>query len=212
MEIDPELLLNAYAAGVFPMADSRDGEILWYEALKRGVIEFDKLRISRSLAKVIRSRRFFVTYNRAFDDVISACAEREETWISYDIETSYRRLHDLGFAHSIEVWEGDRLVGGLYGVALGGAFFGESMFHRVTDASKVALVYLVGHLEQRGFLLLDTQFITPHLVSLGAVEIEREEYHQRLTRALALDSRFHSAGEPAGLLEHPDLRGIPGGA
>ncbi len=207
MEIDPEILLNAYAAGVFPMAESREGEILWYEALRRGVIELDKLRISRSLSKVIRDRQFDVTYNRAFPDVIAACAERDETWISRELESSYIRLHELGFAHSVEVWRDGSLAGGLYGVSLRGAFFGESMFHRVTDASKVALVYLVSHLRDRGFLLLDTQFVTPHLVSLGAVEIDREEYHRRLGRALRVDTTFHASDTPTGLFSKPSLLG-----
>lgn len=198
MELDPELLLQGYATGIFPMADSRDGEVHWYEALRRGVIDFDKLRISRSLAKAIRSRRFLVTYNRAFSEVISACAEREETWISHELEQSYLCLHDAGFAHSVETWENGLLVGGLYGVALGGAFFGESMFHRATDASKVALVYLVAHLRQRHFLLLDTQFTTPHLESLGATEIERDEYLLRLRSALRIRTTFYPKEGRAG--------------
>lgn len=198
MEIDPELLLKGYAAGIFPMADSRDGEIHWYEALRRGIIESDKLYISRSLAKVIREHRFRITYNQAFRDVIDACAGRTDTWISHDLEKSYCKLHEAGFAHSIEAWEGESLVGGLYGVSLAGAFFGESMFHRMTDASKVALVYLVAHLKVRGFLLLDTQFVTPHLASLGAIEIAREDYLRRLKRALRSNVLFHDINRPSG--------------
>lgn len=189
--LTPEILIAAYCQGIFPMASDRAGEIDWFEPQKRGVLDFDNLRISRSLAKVVESGQYTITIDRDFPAVINFCATlRDETWISHEIERAYNRLHLLGLAHSVEAWEGDYLAGGLYGVALGGAFFGESMFHRRRDASKAALVYLVRHLKSCGFLLLDTQYLTPHLESLGAVEIPREDYLRRLHQALALPDLF----------------------
>jgi leucyl/phenylalanyl-tRNA--protein transferase len=187
--IDPDLLLRAYSVGVFPMADSRDAEdIYWVEPKKRGVLPLDRFHLSRSLAKTIRSDRFAVTADRAFDAVVAGCAEsrpeRPETWISHPIAEAYAVLHDRGHAHSIEAWEGDALVGGLYGVTLGAAFFGESMFSRATDASKVAIAHLVARLRIGGFRLLDCQFITDHLASLGAIEIDRDDYIGLLDVAL----------------------------
>lgn len=191
MKLTPELLLAAYSQGVFPMADARDGEIGWFMPESRGVLELDRLKISRSLAKVVDSGIYTITVNTAFASVINLCAAlREETWISHEIEKAYIELHHLGYAHSVEVWQDELLVGGLYGVSIGGAFFGESMFHKRRDASKVALVYLVRRLQERGFVLLDTQYITSHLASLGAIEIPREEYMLRLELALNVHTSF----------------------
>ncbi len=183
-ELGAETLLAAYAAGIFPMADDH-GRILWFAPDPRAIIELDALQISRSLRTVIKRGVFEVTINRAFTKVIKACAERKEgTWISSDIREAYRRLHRLGFGHSVEAWKDGELAGGLYGVALGGAFFGESMFHHVSDASKVALVWLVERMRERGFVLLDVQFMTEHLCRFGAVEIPRVEYERRLGEAV----------------------------
>jgi len=187
--LDPRLLLQGYANGIFPMADSRDAEdLFWVEPRQRAVIPLPKFHMSRSLRKVIRSGRFTVTRDRAFADVIAACAEREETWINAELEAAMIALHGSGHAHSIEVWEagssGTALVGGLYGVKLGRAFFGESMFSRTTDASKVALAWLVARLRVGNFSLLDCQFMTEHLASLGAVTIPREAYVALLSAAL----------------------------
>lgn len=186
--LDPALLLKAYAAGIFPMADGRDApEIYWVEPRKRGVLPLDGFRLSRSLAKTLRSERYETTADRAFEDVVRLCAEEAEnrpsTWINRQIEASVALLHASGHAHSIETWENGVLVGGLYGVRLGRAFFGESMFSRATDASKVALAHLVARLRAGGFTLLDCQFITPHLASLGAIEIDRADYLAALVSA-----------------------------
>lgn len=187
--LDPVLLLKAYAAGIFPMADGRDAaEVYWVEPRKRGVLPLDGFRLSRSLAKTLRSGRFETTADRAFGDVVRMCAEqaadRPSTWINHQIEASVALLHAGGHAHSIETWENGKLVGGLYGVKLGRAFFGESMFSRATDASKVALAHLVARLRAGGFTLLDCQFITPHLASLGAIEIDRSDYLAALVSAV----------------------------
>jgi len=189
--LDPRLLLQGYAMGIFPMADSRDGRrIRWYAPDPRAVFPLDTFHVPRSLRRTLRKSEFEVTVDVDFPGVIQACAGREETWISAEIERAYTELHRLGLAHSVETWRQGRLVGGLYGVALGGAFFGESMFSRETDASKVALVALVEHLRARGFALLDTQFLTEHLARFGAVEIPRAEYERRLAEALRLPCRF----------------------
>ena len=187
--LDPVLLLKAYAAGIFPMADGRDAaEVYWVEPRKRGVLPLDGFKLSRSLAKTLRSGRFETTADRAFGDVVLLCAEEAEdrpsTWINHQIEASVALLHASGHAHSIETWEDGELVGGLYGVRLGRAFFGESMFSRATDASKVALAHLVVRLRAGGFTLLDCQFITPHLASLGAIEIDRADYLAALVSAV----------------------------
>lgn len=187
--LDPVLLLKAYAAGIFPMADGRDApEVYWVEPRKRGVLPLDGFRLSRSLAKTLRSGRLGTTADRAFGDVVRMCAEqaadRPSTWINHQIEASVALLHAGGHAHSIETWENGKLVGGLYGVKLGRAFFGESMFSRATDASKVALAHLVARLRAGGFTLLDCQFITPHLASLGAIEIDRSDYLAALVSAV----------------------------
>ena len=185
-----EVLIRAYASGVFPMADGRDGPIHWYAPDPRAVMPLDAFHVPRSLRQVVRKGTFEVTIDVDFPAVIGACAEREETWISAVIERAYTELHRLGLAHSVETWREGRLAGGLYGVGLGGAFFGESMFSRETDASKVALVALVERLRSRGFVLLDTQFLTPHLARFGAVEIPRRQYERRLAEAIRLPRRF----------------------
>ena len=190
--LTPELLIQAYAAGVFPMSESQtDTEVFWVDPKKRGVFPLDRFHISRSLARRIRRGEFTVTADEDFAGVLDGCADRKETWISGTIARLYLDLHRRGLGHSIEVWEDDQLVGGVYGVALGGAFFGESMFSRRTDASKVALAYLVSRLRAGGFVLFDTQFLTPHLASLGAVEISRTEYRKRLSEALNVRGDFH---------------------
>lgn len=188
--LDLNTLLKAYAIGVFPMADDRNApDVYWVEPRKRGILPLDGFHLSRSLRKTIRSDRFETTLNSAFPDVLKACAEATEdrpgTWINSQIEEAVLRLHTLGYAHSIETWFEGRLVGGLYGISLGRAFFGESMFSRMTDASKVALAHLVARLRVGGFMLLDCQFQTPHLQSLGAIEISREDYSVALSAALS---------------------------
>jgi leucyl/phenylalanyl-tRNA--protein transferase len=189
--IDPALLVRAYRKGLFPMA-LEDGEIGWFSPDPRGILPIDTFHVPGRLARLVRQAPYAITIDRAFEDVMRACAERprEGTWISEEIVESYAALHRLGLAHSAEVWSGEELVGGLYGVHLGGAFFGESMFHRATDASKLALVALVDRLARRGFTLLDTQWITPHLVQFGAIEIPRAEYLRRLEDALKRDCSF----------------------
>lgn len=183
--IDPDLLLRGYAIGVFPMSDGRDApDVYWVEPKRRAILPLDGFRLSRSLRKTLRSDRFSVTRDRAFADVVARCAERRETWINPAIETSYADLHARGHAHSLEVWQDGELAGGLYGVRLGGAFFGESMFSTETDASKVALAWLVARLRAGGFSLLDCQFMTDHLASLGAVEISQAAYLVLLSSAL----------------------------
>lgn len=201
--ITPDLLLQAYASGIFPMSEGReDEELFWVEPDERGIIPFKNFHASSSLRKTLRKEKFLVTINRAFSEVMEGCAEpgqgRESTWISNRIQDLYCDLNSRGFAHSIECWNGDKLVGGLYGVCLPGAFFGESMFSRERDASKVALVYLIARLIKGGFVLLDTQFVTDHLKKFGAVAIEREEYKQQLHRALEVkDSDFYRLPESA---------------
>ena len=178
------MLLRGYAAGIFPMADSREaGDIFWVEPRSRAIIPLETFHLSRSLAKRVKSGRFAVTRDQAFHEVLLACADREETWINSVIERATLGLHAVGHAHSIECWHDGELVGGLYGVKLGRAFFGESMFSRMTDASKVALAWLVARLKVGHFTLLDCQFMTGHLASLGAVEISQEEYCALLGRA-----------------------------
>lgn len=189
MMIDPAILLQAYSIGVFPMADDRDAaEVYWVEPKQRAILPLDGFHLSRSLAKTIRRDPFRVTANRAFPDLLALCAQpapdRPSTWINREIESAYRHLHAIGYAHSVEVWEGEELVGGLYGVALGRAFFGESMVSRRTDASKVALAWLVARLRFGGFTLLDCQFMTDHLHSMGAVEISQRDYLQLLGAAV----------------------------
>ena len=193
-------LLKCYARGVFPMAESRDDpRIFLLEPDERGVIPLDELAVSRSLAKTVRRDVFHVTVNRCFSSVVRACAEpapgREDTWINAAIESLYSDMHEAGHAHSVECWKDGALVGGLYGVNLGGAFFGESMFSRTTDASKVALVHLVARLKFGGYTLLDTQFITEHLERLGAVTMPRKTYKSVLAQAIEVDANFFALAE-----------------
>jgi leucyl/phenylalanyl-tRNA--protein transferase len=193
MKLSPHLLLNAYSQGVFPMADD-DGTIYWYDPDPRAIIPLEEFHIPRSLARRIRKGGFEIRFDTAFREVMTACAEpvlaREKTWINQEFIEAYTRLHHLGFAHSVETWLDDELAGGLYGVSVRGLFAGESMFSRVTDSSKIALVYLIERLRQGGFCLLDVQFMTPHLKRFGAVEIFRAEYQARLAHALTVDARF----------------------
>jgi len=188
--IDPDFLLLAYCSGFFPMADPRSGEIGWYSPDPRAIFELEEFHVPRSLRLTMKKGRFEIRVNTRFEKVMRECARRDETWISEDLIRSYVELHRLGFAHSVESWAGGSLVGGLYGVAIGGAFFGESMFSRQKDASKVALVHLVERMKARGFELLDTQWITPHLQMFGAKEIPREEYLQRLQKAIKKTCSF----------------------
>jgi leucyl/phenylalanyl-tRNA--protein transferase len=194
--IDPDLLLQAYATGIFPMADSREAqELFWVEPRSRAIIPTDEFRPARSLRRTLRSGRFQVTLDRDFARVINACADREETWINAQIEAAMIDLHRLGKAHSVEVWHGERLVGGLYGVRLGRAFFGESMFSTMTDASKVALAWLIARLRVGGFTLLDCQFMTDHLASLGAVTVSRKAYCALLSVAVGSDATTGAGSE-----------------
>lgn len=200
--LDPAMLLGAYSVGVFPMADSRDAEsIYWVEPRRRAILPLDGFHLSRSLRKTLAGDRFRVTVDCAFDRIVALCAEaaedRPDTWINGAIEVAFARLHALGHAHSVECWDGDRLVGGLYGLALGRAFFGESMVSRATDASKVAIAALVARLRTGGFTLLDCQFMTAHLASLGAVEIDRADYMALLGAALSSVASVPSAGAVA---------------
>jgi leucyl/phenylalanyl-tRNA--protein transferase len=188
--LDPDLLLRAYALGWFPMGTGRRGRIEWFSPDPRGILPLDTFHPPARLMRVVRQARFEVRLDTAFEAVMRACAARDETWITEDILSSYVALHRLGFGHSVETWQEGVLVGGLYGVAIGGAFFGESMFHTATDASKVALVALVERLRTRGYALLDTQWVTPHLVQFGAIEIGRAAYLERLSAALPRGCRF----------------------
>ena len=200
-EITPELMVRAYQAGLFPMAETRSGEKLyWLDPEKRGVLPLDSFHLSRRLRRTVLGGSLRVTSDAAFQAVIAGCAEqapgRDDTWINPEIERLFLALFRMGHAHSVEAWQGDRLVGGLYGVALGGVFFGESMFSRATDASKVALVHLVARLRLGGFRLLDTQFVTSHLAQFGAIEIPREAYKAQLAVAVAVAAHWHAAPEP----------------
>ncbi|HYI41597.1 MAG TPA: leucyl/phenylalanyl-tRNA--protein transferase [Allosphingosinicella sp.] len=204
--IDPDLLLRAYAIGVFPMSDSRDAaEVFWVEPRRRAILPLDRFRLSRSLRKTVRSGEYRITHDTAFAEIVRHCAEREETWINADIEASYGLLHDRGHAHSIECWHEGKLAGGLYGVGLGAAFFGESMFSARRDASKVALAWLVARLKVGGYRLLDCQFMTDHLRSLGAVEVTQEDYLALLESALSVGAPDGS-GDGAG----PGVAGLEG--
>jgi leucyl/phenylalanyl-tRNA--protein transferase len=199
MEITPEVVLKAYACGIFPMAESaEDPALYWLDPEERGIIPLDEFHISARLARTVRSDRFTVTVDRDFDGVLDGCAEpapgRPRTWINARIRLLYRKLHERRHCHSVEVWDGETLAGGLYGVSLGRAFFGESMFHRTRDASKVALVHLVARLRAGGFSLLDTQYVTEHLRTFGAIEIPRWQYHKLLEAALAGEGDFTALG------------------
>lgn len=196
-EITSDILLRAYSIGLFPMAESAEDEnLFWVDPELRGIFPLDGLIVSQSLAKAVRSDRFEVKIDYDFDAVIDACAAsyegRDKTWINRRIRVLYRQLFDMGRVHTVETWADGELVGGLYGVHLGAAFFGESMFHRKSDASKVALVHLVARLARGGFRLLDTQFVTPHLASLGAVEVSKETYRRRLADAMEHLGNFWS--------------------
>lgn len=194
-EITPDLLLKAYASGIFPMSDdASDPELFWVEPNERGILPLDGLIVSRRLARTVRSDRFSVRVDQDFELIIDGCAapkpDRTSTWINARIRLLYGELFKRGYCHTVEVYQDNELVGGLYGVALGGAFFGESMFHRATDASKTALVHLVARLRMGGVSLLDTQFVTGHLETLGAIEILRQDYKQRLKEALKQQGNF----------------------
>ncbi|MGY9005455.1 MAG: leucyl/phenylalanyl-tRNA--protein transferase [Alphaproteobacteria bacterium] len=210
-ELTPEILLRVYASGIFPMAeDADDPTVFWVDPDLRGILPLDGLQVSKSLQRAVNQQRFDVRLDTAFDAVVTACAApgpgRTETWINGEIQRLYSGLFDLGHAHSVECWKPgtpdnggkDELVGGLYGVCLGGAFFGESMFSTATDASKVALCHLVARLRKGGYVLLDTQFVTDHLTSLGAVEITRDAYHLQLEQALLIDAKFYCGALDAG--------------
>lgn len=199
IELTPMLLLRAYAVGIFPMAQSAaDNRLAWFDPDPRGILPLDGFHLPRRLARTIRSGFYRVTADRDFAGVIDGCAEntalRPNTWINYQIRSLCLELHGMGVSHSVEVWDGAALVGGLYGVALGGAFFGESMFSRVRDASKIALAHLVTRLRHCGYQLLDTQFATRHLAQFGAIEIPRAEYRARLARALRSECQFQCPG------------------
>ena len=196
MSLDSQTLLNAYAKGVFPMSDSADDpEIFWVQPKERGIIPLDDFHVPSSLAKTIRQRRFEIRINHSFPDIMRACAEatgdRPSTWINEVIFDAYCELHRIGHAHSVEAWSENKLVGGLYGVTLGGVFFGESMFSRQADASKVCLVILVERLRARGFKLLDTQFTTDHLKRFGAIDVPRKAYEKLLAAALIGNAKFY---------------------
>jgi len=206
-KLTPRLLLMAYASGVFPMAESAESsEIFWFNPERRGVMPLDGLHISHSLRKAMRRPGLKITANQCFSEVMAACADREETWINPEITALYTELHRLGHAHSIEVWQGADLVGGLYGVSLGAAFFGESMYSRQSNASKIALVGLVARLNLGSFKLLDMQFLTPHLASLGGIEIPQAEYQKQLEAALPQKADFYrlKATAPYSLLALSD--------
>ncbi len=195
IRLTSDLLIKAYTAGVFPMAESRNtGDIFWVDPQRRGVLPIDDVHVPRRLRRTVRRNVFEVRVDSAFEEVVRACAEandaRPETWISESIVGAYTELQEMGFAHSVECWQAGAMVGGLYGVTIGGAFFGESMFTRVRDASKVALVHLCARLMAGGFTLLDTQFITDHLEQFGTIEIPRADYHRRLEVAIAIPARF----------------------
>jgi leucyl/phenylalanyl-tRNA--protein transferase len=195
IEITPEVLLKAYACGIFPMAESaEDPALYWIEPEQRGIIPLQGFHVSSRLARTVRATPLTVWVDRDFDAVIDGCAEpgpdRDKTWINARIRKIYRALYDIGHCHTVEVYQGDELVGGLYGVSLGRAFFGESMFHRVRDASKIALVHLVARLRAGGFRLCDTQYVTEHLKTFGAVDVPKKRYHRLLEEALVGDADF----------------------
>lgn len=194
-DVTADMLIRAYSLGAFPMAEARDDPALrWVRPMRRGILPIEGPHVSRSLARRLRRGGLRITTDTAFEAVVAACAARDETWISDGIAALYARLHRQGLAHSLEVWRGDALIGGTYGLALGAAFFAESMFSAATDGSKIALVFLLQRLRAGGFQLCDTQFLTPHLASLGAIEVSDAEYQARLQRALVTPARFDPAG------------------
>ena len=198
-KLTPEIVLKAYSLGIFPMANSRhDNELFWIDPELRGVMPLTGLHVSRSLRKQVRNNAFKIRYNTDFKGVITGCSKqskgRQETWINNEIITLYSQLFKQGFVQTVECWQDDVLVGGLYGISLKGAFFGESMFSHKSNASKVALIHLIARLNEDGFTLLDTQFTTDHLISLGAIEIARDDYLNQLDRALLVNARFNNNG------------------
>lgn len=196
--LSAEMMLAAYASGIFPMAESRDDPGLhWIDPRRRGIFPLDGFHLSRSLRRAIRRGDYQIRTDASFDAVVRACAARPETWINTALERVYAELHARGHAHSLEVWQDGTLAGGVFGITLGGAFFGESMFSARTNASKIALAYLVDRLREAGFTLFDTQFLTAHLASLGAVEIPRADYHRRLHAALAIDADYCAPAVPS---------------
>ncbi len=202
IEITPQVLLKAYTCGIFPMAESADDPALyWIEPQHRGILPLNAVHIPRRLARSLRTSPFSVKVDTDIEAVIDGCAAshpgRRSTWINERIRILYRQLFELGHCHTVEIWDGEKIVGGLYGVALNGAFFGESMFSRTRDASKIALVYLAARLAQGGFILLDTQFVTDHLRQFGTVEVNRDEFHSLLEHALKVDADFHALPEDA---------------
>lgn len=202
IEITPQVLLKAYTCGIFPMAESADDPALyWIEPQHRGILPLNAVHIPRRLARSLRTSPFSVKVDADIEAVIDGCAAshpgRRSTWINERIRILYRQLFELGHCHTVEIWDGENLVGGLYGVALNGAFFGESMFSRTRNASKIALVYLAARLAQGGFILLDTQFVTDHLRQFGTVEVNRDEFHSLLEQALKVDANFHALPEDA---------------
>ena len=216
LQLTPDILVRAYGAGVFPMAESADDpELFWVDPRRRGILPLDAFHVARRLRRVVRQQIFEIRCDSAFEDVIRACAaaseKRPNTWINDEIVRLYAALFDRGAAHSVECWRDGKLVGGLYGVSLGAAFFGESMFSRETDASKIALVHLVARLRLAGFRLLDTQFLTPHLARFGGIEISRRHYHRLLAEALSYRAVFPSAlpvcagGDPLAVLQSSTL-------
>ncbi|MEM8979330.1 MAG: leucyl/phenylalanyl-tRNA--protein transferase [Pseudomonadota bacterium] len=209
--LSPDLLLLGYQSGVFPMSESRtDTDIFWVDPKRRGVFDLAKFHVSRSLARRLRKADYQATIDQDFAGVVQACADRDETWINASIERTYLDLFRAGFAHSQEIWQDDHLVGGVYGVAIGGAFFGESMFSHATDGSKLALAYLIHRLRAAGFSLFDTQFLTPHLASLGAEEISRKAYQSKLRKALLLEADFCAPHVPRPDELLSDLKGPSG--
>jgi len=190
VELTPELLLRAYCNGIFPMGDDASDEIRWYSPNPRCIFDLETFHPSKRLMRTYRHGGFEFRINSAWTEVLQHCAARESTWITAQIYDAYSQLNALGFAHSVEAYKDGQLAGGLYGVSVGGAFMGESMFHLVTDASKLALVYLVERLKERGFVLLDTQFMTDHLATFGATNISRDQYLERLNHALTLQCKF----------------------
>jgi len=210
MELTPEILLQAYRSGIFPMAPSRDStELNWYDPDPRGVLPIAELHVPKKLQRTIKKRPYRITFDKAFEGVMRGCADvRPDTWINDSIIKLYTALHKQGYAHSAEAWQEGKLVGGVYGISMGGAFFGESMFSTATDASKIALVYLVARLWKHGFELFDTQFTNEHIKQFGVYEIPRYEYHRRLKKALAKPDQWSS--EPASGLSSDGAEGDAG--
>ncbi len=184
IEITPEILLTAYAQGYFPMPDPASGALLWFHPNPRAILPLHGFHVSKSLKRTLNKKDYSVTIDKSFSEVVSKCAEREETWINEEIKNLYQKTHFLGFAHSLEIWREEMLIGGVYGIALGSAFFAESMFHTRDNGSKIALYHLVKHLNALNFSLLEVQFLTPHLASLGAIEISRDDYLKKLHNAI----------------------------